>query len=178
MIHCFPFMRKPRACGRAVHYSLFIITVRIRTPLQRRRDGLITDSIESRWVRVNVRDKPYRVGRRERGQPMSMHPAACSWVWCNINTLTLVIACRSGSPHNAVQFPSIISVEARRYQLDDSGYCCLLILGSAGHFATMFVVTPIIMDSHNLGRQQHWWPMPKLLLDKKISAGILINYNE
>ena len=32
------------------------------------------------------------------------------------------------------------------YQLDDS---CLLTLGSVGHAATMFVATPIIMDSHN-----------------------------
>ena len=30
---------------------------------------------------------------------MSMHPAAYSWVWCNLN-------CRSGMPHNAAHFPS------------------------------------------------------------------------
>ena len=35
MIHCFPFHQKAwdmRAGGRAVHYSLFIITIRIRAP--------------------------------------------------------------------------------------------------------------------------------------------------
>ena len=34
----------------------------------------------------------------------------------------------------------------RRYQMDDSGYCCLLTLGSVGRAAMMFVATPIIMD--------------------------------
>ena len=34
---------------------------------------------------------------------MSMHPAAYSWVWCNIK---LYAHCRSGLPHNAVHFPS------------------------------------------------------------------------
>ena len=38
------------------------------------------------------------------------------------------------------KFPAI------RYQLDDSGYCCLLTLVSVGHAATMFVATRIIMD--------------------------------
>ena len=34
----------------------------------------------------------------------------------------------------------------RRYQLDDSGgYCCLLILENVGRAATMFVTTPIII---------------------------------
>ena len=33
MIHCFPFTRKPGACGWVVHYSLFIITIHnIRAP--------------------------------------------------------------------------------------------------------------------------------------------------
>ena len=35
-----------------------------------------------------------------------------------------------------------------RYQLDDNGYCCLLILWSVGRTAMMFVTTSIIMDSH------------------------------
>ena len=29
-----------------------------------------------------------------------------------------------------------------------NGYCCLIILGSVGRAAMMFVATPIIMDSH------------------------------
>ena len=37
----------------------------------------------------------------------------------------------------------------RCYQVDNSGYCCLLTPRSVGGAATMFVATPIIMDSHN-----------------------------
>ena len=33
--------------------------------------------------------------------------------------------------------------------MDDSGYCCLLILESVGRAGTIFVATPIIMDLHN-----------------------------
>ena len=34
------------------------------------------------------------------------------------------------------------------------------------------------LSLHVLERQQHWRPMPKLLLDNEIGAGILIHYNE
>ena len=45
----------------------------------------------------------------ERGQPTSMHPAAYSWVWCNMNTLTVA---QARPTMHAVHFSSNYVVNA------------------------------------------------------------------
>ena len=49
--------------------------------------------------------------------------------------------------------------------------------GSLGHAGGRFIIH-YSLSLYVLERQQHWRPMPKLLLDNEIRAGILIHYNE
>ena len=44
-------------------------------------------------MRVSERQAIESVEERELEQPTSMHPAAYSWVWCNMNTLSVTQAC-------------------------------------------------------------------------------------
>ena len=82
--------------------SLWTINkARTEAPEARRRARQSSLSIwasAQQWPRVRERIS-HRVGRRERGQPTSVHPAV-SWAWHNINH------CRSCSSHNAVHFLS------------------------------------------------------------------------
>ena len=60
--------------------------------MQQRRDGLVADLVEPRLLEVSACQRERLAMESAEEREASLHPAAYSWVWCNINMLTVAQA--------------------------------------------------------------------------------------